>query len=119
MRTPIGSSGYPLVELAGKTYSVHRLVAQAFIPNPDNLPQVNHKDEIKTNNTDTNLEWCTKAYNTEYSCAKVHNLLLRGEPIEIHNLAKYCKKHNLNQGNLNQVALGQRNLYKEYTQCQH
>lgn len=45
---------------------VHRLVAQTFIPNPDNLPQVNHKDCNPQNNSVSNLEWCTHEYNIEY-----------------------------------------------------
>ena len=46
--------------------SVHRLVAMAFIPNPDNLPVVNHRDENPRNNHVDNLEWCTIQYNTNY-----------------------------------------------------
>lgn len=49
-----------------KTCTVHRLVAEAFIPNPDNLPEVNHINEDKQSNIVTNLEWCNAAYNSNY-----------------------------------------------------
>ena len=49
-----------------KMYLVHRLVAKTFIPNPDNLPEVNHKDEDKINNKVSNLEWCDRKYNQNY-----------------------------------------------------
>lgn len=49
-----------------KIYKIHRLVAQTFIENPNNLPQINHKDEDKTNNHITNLEFCDRKYNCNY-----------------------------------------------------
>ena len=70
MKTTLNHKGYPMIKLCkegvGKGFSVHRLVAKAFIPNPNNLPQVNHKDENKQNNCVENLEWCTNEYNHNY-----------------------------------------------------
>lgn len=59
------SSGYYCVGLKGKLYYVHKLVAFAFIPNPNNLPLINHKDGNKQNNNINNLEWCTYSHNTK------------------------------------------------------
>lgn len=62
--------GYLSVRLYGSgrrmDVKVHRLVAMAFIPNPSNLPQINHKDEDKGNNSVQNLEWCDAYYNRHY-----------------------------------------------------
>ena len=64
------SKGYWRVLLSknciSKKFSVHRLVSQAFIENPENLPQVNHIDENKLNNRVENLEWCSAEYNNKY-----------------------------------------------------
>ena len=65
-------SGYEYVHLCngkGKTklFRVHRLVAETFIPNPDNSPEVNHKDGNKQNNSVDNLEWCTNLENIQHS----------------------------------------------------
>ena len=59
-------NGYKTVSLKNKKYRVHRLVAEAFLDNNENLPYVNHKDENKENNNVDNLEWCTASYNLNY-----------------------------------------------------
>lgn len=56
----------------GRTFAVHRLVAKAFLPNPENLPYINHKDRNRQNNNVDNLEWCTPLYNNTYMDAHLH-----------------------------------------------
>ena len=71
MRQYVGKDGYLSIQLfsGGKpiTFKVHRLVAQSFLDNPDNLPEVNHIDGNKQNNTVDNLEWCTRGYNIRHA----------------------------------------------------
>ncbi len=80
-------TGYYRVGIGGKLYFVHRLVAQTYIPNPDNKPQVNHKDGDKTNNCVENLEWVT---NRENSLHALKNGWMRIE--ENHQFAKLTRK---------------------------
>ena len=71
MKTRKDKDGYLRVSLwhgdKQLTRFVHRLLAETFIPNPQNLPLINHKDEDKTNNSLSNLEWCSHWYNITYS----------------------------------------------------
>ena len=84
----LGRDGYYWVGLKGsnkRIRKVHRLVAETFLPNPQNLPVVNHKDGNKLNNDVTNLEWCTHAENTAHAIA---NKLLVPACGEKHSSAK-------------------------------
>ena len=76
LKTYDNGNGYKKITLYKnglcKTFSVHRLVAIAFIPNDNNLPQINHKDENPSNNHVDNLEWCTNEYNSNYGNHNLH-----------------------------------------------
>jgi len=84
---PRTATNYSRVGLSGKDYYIHRLAAQAFIPNPNNYPQINHKDENKRNNNIDNLEWCTQKYNNSYGtkcqrCAdKLRGITRNNKPV--------------------------------------
>ena len=69
----IKPEGYLIVRLQRRTFYIHRLVTAAFLPNPDNLPEVNHKDEDKTNNRVENLEWCDHKYNMNYGTRNIRS----------------------------------------------
>lgn len=82
--------GYGYVKLYKnkKAYNklIHRLVAEAFIPNPDNLPQVNHIDECKANNVWTNLEWCSNKYNINYGTGILRSCTKRSKKVNQYDL---------------------------------
>jgi hypothetical protein len=96
--------GYRVVSfyINGKqhTKKIHRLVAEAFIENPDNLPHVNHIDEIKSNNNLNNLEWVTPHQNSIHSnCRWVWTIinLNTNETIEVINLREFCRDNDLDR----------------------
>ena len=92
-----------------KTYDVHRLVAKAFLPNPKNLPQVNHRDENKCNNRVDNLEYCSNQYNVEYSQAKevVQKDLKTGEVIKVFkSVSEANKQTGIDNGSITRCCNG-------------
>lgn len=93
LKTPVGNRGYPVVNLMGKSATVHRMVANAFLPNPDNKPEVNHLDGSKTNNRVENLEWNTGTENQIHSYATGLRISAKlsdrynAKPIRVYDLA--------------------------------
>lgn len=109
--------GYLRVELSKndivRRFLLHRLVATAFIPNPNNLPQVNHRDENKQNNSVENLEWCSAKENINYGTGIKRSSEKRSKPVlcvELNqifpSLNEAARQLRLNVGNLGSVLTG-------------
>lgn len=82
-------NGYPQVALSNRKCQykhVHRLVAEMFIPNPNNLREINHKDEDKKNNHIENLEWCTHQYNATYGTKLIRYAKNRGIAVKQYDM---------------------------------
>lgn len=123
LRPEKNKNGYLQVNLSKdgivKHYYVHRLVTQAFIPNPNNLPEVNHKDENKENNRVDNLEWSTRSYNnnygtrTEKTSKKVY-MYNDGGLCGMWPSTQECKRNGFNQSNISACCSGKLKKYKGY-----
>lgn len=119
-------NGYMGVDLCkhskAKRFSVHRLVAQAFIPNQDNKAQVNHIDEDKTNNMVSNLEWCTSKENinhgtrTERTSTKILAYDIANGEYNYYNSIRECARHlGLSHGNIIKCLKGKYRQVGGYT----
>lgn len=90
MTPSVNNSGYLTIRLSRnnkkKGLLIHRIVAEAFLENPNGLPCVNHKDENKLNNNLQNLEWCTMSYNVNYGTATIRRARKMGNKIAQYNL---------------------------------
>ena len=124
----INKYGYKRISLSkdGKQKKIflHCLVAEAFIPNPDNLPCVNHKDEVKTNNRRWNLEWCSSEYNKHYGTAikrrvekqskKVYQYNLKGELVNTWISVAEAGRNGYDAKNISACCLGKRKTHKGF-----
>ena len=97
--------------------SIHRLVAETYIQNPNNLPQVNHIDEDKKNNHISNLEWVTQQQNIIHSnCRWIYRIenIKTGDIIETINLNQFAKDNYIKRGALSMTLSGKRKHHRNF-----
>lgn len=110
------SGGYPQVKLDNKHRRIHRLLALAFIPNPDDLETVNHKDRNKSNYDLSNLEWMTRIDNVKDGLMKKYTFISPdGALVTFTGLAEFCRNNDLTQANMSKVLAGERPHHKGWT----
>lgn len=117
------TKGYAYAHLCDKDhhsrhFAVHRLVAAAFIPNPLHLPEVNHKDEHRSNNHVSNLEWCDRLYNIHYgtrllrcklpcTTRSIEQLTLDGKHVAYHrSIRNACKEFGFDRRSVQRAIRG-------------
>ena len=135
----VNSAGYLRVSILGRKYFIHRVIAELFVPNPDNKPEVNHKDGNKTNNKADNLEWVTRSenmkrayklglqkssekqkqavskWNKEHRIKKVYQYDTKGNLLNIFKSQQEAAKIlNLSEASISRILNGQRNNRKNY-----
>ena len=128
LKTKINNSGYEVLSIHTKEgyfdKTIHTLVAETFIPNPLNLPEVNHKDEVKTNNRRWNLEWCSSEYNKHYGTAikrrvekqskKVYQYNLKGELVNTWISVAEAGRNGYDAKNISACCLGKHKTHKGF-----
>ena len=124
----VNNKGYKLVTLwlrqKAKHFQIHRLVAEAFILNPLNLPCINHKDEVKDNNYPYNLEWCTVKYNNNYGThtkrsaekqsKKVYQYDMQGNLVREWSSVSEAGRNGFEQANISKCCLSKSKTHKNF-----
>ena len=127
LKQTLSKDGYYVVKLSNKpfvkTIAVHRIVAKTFLENPNNFPEINHKDENKLNNHAENLEFCTRLYNNRYGTRTKRSSLSRQKPvIQMNIIGEVIKKWDCisqpaeiyNTHHIGECCLGKRKTVKGF-----
>lgn len=135
----VNSAGYLRISILGRKYFIHRIIAELFVPNPENKPEVNHIDGNKMNNRADNLEWVTRSenmkrayqlglqkpsekqkqavskWNKEHRIKKVYQYDTEGNLLNCFKSQQEAAKNlNLSEASISRILNGQRNNRKNY-----